>query len=109
MSEVSAKFDKLHGRDWTTFLINREFADPVAPGALNTTFNVVQAKEEFFKFRCFEFVIIPNSKVCRGWDALAIGDNFGSTFFFGDHMHGPTCFGEIISNASNMQKFLVHF
>ena len=80
-SEVSAKFDRPHGWDWRSFLVNREFVDPLATGALNTTFNVVRAKEEFLNFRCFEFVIIPNSKVCWGQDALAVGDDLAVHFF----------------------------
>ena len=109
MNEVSAKFDKSHGRDCRSFLVMREFVDPLATRTLNTTFNVIWAKEEFLNFRCCEFVIVPNSKVCQGQDALAIGGDFGNTFLLGDHMHSPTCLGGIIRNASNMPKYLVHF
>ena len=99
MSDVSTKFDRPHGRDWRSFLVKREFVDPLTMKAYNTMLN----------FRYCEFVIIPNSKVCRGRDTLAIGDDFGSRFLLGDRMHSPTCLGGIKTNASNMPKFHVHF
>jgi hypothetical protein len=50
--------------------------------------------------------MVPNYKNCRGQGALAIGNNFGNTFLFGDHMHGLICFGKIIRNVSNMLELL---
>jgi hypothetical protein len=41
--------------------------------------------------------------------ALGVGDDFGSAFLLGDNMHGPTCFGGIVKNVSNMLELLVHF
>ena len=71
--------------------------------------NVVREKEDLLDFRCYEFVIVPNSKVCQGRDVLDVGDNFGSAFLLGGHMHGPICIGGIIRNTSNMPEVLVHF
>jgi hypothetical protein len=66
-------------------------------------------KKKLSNFRGCEFVIVPNSKVCRGRGVFAIGDDFGSIFLLGDRMYIPTCLGGIIKNARNMTKFLVHF
>ena len=41
MSEVSAKFDRPHVRDWRSFLVMREFFDPLATRAFNTMLNVI--------------------------------------------------------------------
>jgi hypothetical protein len=41
--------------------------------------------------------------------ALGIGNNFGCAFFLCDSIHGPTCLGRIVRNASNMPEFLVYF
>jgi hypothetical protein len=66
-------------------------------------------KKKHFDFRCCEFVIVPNSKVCQGKGVFGIGDDFGSAFLLGDNMHGPTCIGGIVRNASNMPEFLFDF
>ena len=71
--------------------------------------NVIRAKIELLDFGCCEFVIVQNSKVCRGRDGLGVEDDFGSAFLFGDSMHGPTCLGGIVRNASNMPELLVDF
>ena len=64
---------------------------------LTSTF--VWTKEYFFNFRCCEFVIIPNSNVCRGWGVHAVGTR----------MHDLRCLRGIIWNANNMLEFLVYF
>ena len=108
-SEVSVKLEMPHGRDWRSILVSKEFVDAEMMQALDTMFNVVRAQEKLPSFRCCEFVIILNSKVCWDKGALAIGDNFGSVFLLGDCMHGPTCLGGIMKNASNMPELLVHY
>jgi hypothetical protein len=60
-------------------------------------------------FRCFKFVIIPNSKVYWCKNALGVGDNFGSAFFLCNSMHCPTSVGKIVRNAPNMLELLLHF
>jgi hypothetical protein len=52
---------------------------------------VVGEKNELPGFRCCEFVIVSNSKVCRDRGAVGVGDDFGSAFLLGDNMYGPTC------------------
>jgi hypothetical protein len=89
-------------------LVSREFVDSLATGSFDTTYNVVGAKF-FFDFRCCKFVIVPYSKVCWYMGAFGVGDNFGSAFSLGDSMHGPTCLGGFLRNASNMLELLVHF
>ena len=59
-------------------------------------------QKKLLDLRCCKLVIVPNSNVCRGRGVLRVGDDFGSAFLFGDNMHGPTCLGGIVSNASNM-------
>jgi hypothetical protein len=48
-------------------------------------------KKKLLDLRCFEFVIVPNSKVSRCRGALGVGNDFDSAFLLGDSMHGPTC------------------
>lgn len=62
-----------------------------------------------FNSRYCELEIVPSFKILWGWDVFVVGDNFGNTFFLGDHMHSPTYLGRIIRNTNNMPKFLVHF
>jgi hypothetical protein len=61
-------------------------------------------QKKLLDFRCCKFVVFPNSKVCRCRDVLGVGDKFGSAFLLGDNMHGPTYFGAIVKNASNMPE-----
>ena len=89
--------------------MSREFDDPLATDPLTQRSMLSGQKKNIFHFRCCEFVIIPNSKVCRSLGAFAVGNNFGSAFLLGDCMHGPICFGRIIRNANNMPKLFVHF
>ena len=56
-NEVGTKLDKLHGQDWRSFLVCREFVDPLATWFFDTTFNVVGAKK-LFDFRFCKFVIV---------------------------------------------------
>jgi hypothetical protein len=46
-SEVGTKLDKPHGRDWRSFLVCREYVDPLATWSFDTTFNVIGAKKNF--------------------------------------------------------------
>jgi hypothetical protein len=66
-------------------------------------------QKKILDLRCCEFIIVPNSKVCRGIGALGVGDNFGSAFLLRDSMHGPACLRGIVRNTSNMLEFLVNF
>ena len=95
MSEVSAKLDRPYERDLRSFLVSKEFINTLAMQALNTTLNVVQAKEKLLNFRCCELVIVPNSKVCRGRGAFVVGGNFDNVVLFRDHMHGQHAFKDL--------------
>jgi hypothetical protein len=65
--------------------------------------------KKLLDLRCCKLVLVPNSKVSLCRDALGVGDDFGSAFFLCDNMHGLTCFGRIVRDASNMPEFFVHF
>ena len=108
-SEVGTKFERPHEPDWRSFLVCREFVNPLAVWSLHTTLNVATARKKLLDFRCCKFVIVPNSKVCRCKGAFGVGDDFGSAFLLGDRMHGLTCLGGILRNANNMPDLLVHF
>ena len=76
------------GRSWSTKnLLTHLRREPLTQCSMSS------GEKELLDFRCCEFVIVPNSKVCQGRGAFAVKDNFGSAFLFGDHMHGPTCLG----------------
>ena len=88
-------------------MVSRKFVDPLVMRTFDTTLNIVQALKELLNFRCCEFVIVPNSKICQGGGALRVGDDFGSAFILGDCMHGPACLGGIIRDVSNILEFFV--
>jgi hypothetical protein len=69
----------------------------------------MSSRKKLLGFRCCEFVIISNSKVCRGMYALAVRYDFGNAFLLGDSMYGPICLGRTLKNANNMPELLVHF
>ena len=79
----------------------------VTRATLKTMLNVVRTKKKLLNYRCCKFVKVPNSKLNRGRGVIAVSDNFGSAFPFGDRTHGPTCLGRTIRNANNMPKHVV--
>ena len=108
-SEVGTKLDRhtgeIGGRFWSTENLSTHLRrDPLTQRSMSSG-----PKKKLLDLRCCKFVIVPNSKVCRCRGPLGVGDDFGSAFFLGDIMHGPTCIGGIVRNASNMLEFLVDF
>ena len=80
--EVGTNLDGPNWRNRRFLLTIRERHDPFPTRALYATLYVVGAKDEVRALHRLEFVMMPHTGVGRRMDALIIGDDSCSAFFF---------------------------
>jgi hypothetical protein len=95
---------RIGGRSWSAENLSIHLRrDPLIQRSMSS------GQKKLLNLRCYEFVIVPNFKVCRCRGPLGVGDDFGSAFFLCDNIYGQPCLGGIVRNASNVPELLVDF
>jgi len=101
-TEIGSNLDGLDGGDRRSVLACPERDHPLATIILDTAVDVVGAKEELLEFWLGERVVIPETRVGRGWNGLAVGCDFGRALLPCLGVHGPTSLCRVMVKTANV-------